>query len=72
MARRILLLGITGVDKKTACIRLDRYRRDPHLVTVDFEHEFIERAQGMPLASYLDTGVGQQRALWREAWRRCK
>jgi hypothetical protein len=78
MARRVLLLGTTGVDKDTALQNLRDYRRRAgndisNLVTLDFEHTFIQSSSymGLELHSYLDTFEREQRSIWREAWRHC-
>jgi adenylate kinase len=74
MARRILLLGTTGVSKENVVKKLEEYlraRRDiPNFVSLDFERQYIESPR-RKLYNYLDDPEDRQRSLWREAWVRC-
>jgi len=71
MPKRILILGVTGVDKQHAMSQLRQWRAAEadagDLVLVDFEREFIEPRAGS-LYGYLDALEMNQRSLWEAAW----
>src|SRR2546421_455575 len=73
-AKRLLLLGTTGVDKAAALIRLQRWCKGfyRNVVPVDFEREFLfnTRKGGRPTATFLDSDLRTQTQWWREAWAR--
>ncbi len=69
--KRILVLGITGVDKERAIDNLlDFYAEDPHgkpqPVAIDFEKQYIPRIAD--LHEYLDEKERNQSRIWEEAW----
>ena len=69
--RRVLLFGITGINKAVALERLKRYRDlqgfQPGFVVVDFTTEYIiPRLRS--LLAFLDTPEHIQLGVWHDAW----
>jgi hypothetical protein len=69
--KRILLLGPTGVDKKTASERLLRHleRLGHGFRFVDFENEFLKKDPGArSWMHFLSQDIAVQASTWRRAW----
>ena len=68
-SKRILFLGITGVQKEK-CIRriLDKYERDHRYIDFDSEYLFNSDKGGMLKTSFLNMPVALQFKAWRESW----
>lgn len=73
MAERILLLGITGVEKKRVIANLSSYIHSHHaditFLTYDLERDFILHS-GMELHRYLNLKGRMQRSRWLDGWKR--
>jgi hypothetical protein len=76
--KRVLLLGPTGVDKKTAIERLAKYAKAKfgHTIRyIDFEHEYLSAAITADSLKNLFTFLAQDRSrqanIWKSAWGKC-
>lgn len=69
MSRRVLLLGVTGVDKGLALNQLKEYKETlttQNLNSTDFMKQFIEPEIG--LQDFLDSVEDRQRYTWQRGW----
>ena len=75
MARRIVLLGTTGVEKAAVVARLLEYLDEesetgrPQVASVDFEKDFILEPHSLPHYDYLDEREETQRLRWADGWK---
>lgn len=70
--KRILVLGTTGVDKRTAIDKLIAHHKiaaagQESPTVVHFEHEFVNKEE-VEVHNFLDDREHSQRATWRRAW----
>lgn len=73
MAQKILILGITGVDKKVAIANLldyfkKRRPKEDFPITVDFENDYLKKR--VPLHDFLSEKEHIQWMYWKEAWQK--
>lgn len=78
MRERVILLGITGLNKNAIAQRLQRYcsaRTTPLVFKFfDFESAFLDpiiRRNNLSYYAYLDVDKHRQRELWDQAWLVC-
>lgn len=73
MARRVLLLGSTGIDKRLAIARLRQYREsvaeDAGFTYIDLESDFVAPRFRGGMSAFLDADDHEQWVEWRSAWR---
>lgn len=72
---RVMLLGITGLDKGFVLGRLEESLARSIAITgkirlIDFEKEYIDKEFAHEFHSYLDAEQDKQRDLWRRCWAR--
>jgi hypothetical protein len=69
MSRRVLLLGVTGVDKSLALNQLKEYKETlttQNFNSTDFMKQFIEPE--IELRNFLDSVEDRQRYFWQRGW----
>src|SRR5574340_388943 len=73
--QRVLLLGITGINKKPIAelFRVEAKRIGHEYQVIDFDREFLPKAQGFRShQSYSAKPIIEQAAIWNEAWEKFK
>lgn len=72
-AKRVLFLGITGIDKRQVLQRLAQWLKINHgeeWIQVDFEEEYLfnENRGGLKKTVFLDADLRRQNQQWRLSW----
>ena len=73
VARRVLILGTTGIGKRTIAERVGEIGRDDNcrVEIIDFEHRYLERVLGVNgLRDFLMSDMYHQAVTWQTAWSR--